>query len=101
MILGIDDAGRGPVIGPMILAGVLLTKEQENALNKIINEKGLKCKEEEPGELYVKHPAQALMYWKDKKSTYKTFRGDWVRTGDKVFEKEKNTDIQGGGSVAH
>ena len=28
------------------------------------------------------------MYWKDKKSTYKTFRGDWVRTGDKVFEKE-------------
>lgn len=55
---------------------------------KIINEKGVKCKEEEPGELYVKHPAQALMYWKDKKSTYKTFRGDWVRTGDKVFEKE-------------
>lgn len=32
LILGIDDAGRGPVIGPMILAGVLMTKEQEKSL---------------------------------------------------------------------
>ena len=34
MILGIDDAGRGPVIGPMILAGVLLTKEQEKIMKE-------------------------------------------------------------------
>jgi len=34
LILGIDDAGRGPVIGPMILAAVLLTKEQEAFLKK-------------------------------------------------------------------
>ena len=34
LVLGIDDAGRGPVIGPMILAGVLLTKEQEQILKK-------------------------------------------------------------------
>lgn len=32
LTLGIDDAGRGPIIGPMILAGVLLTKEQEKFL---------------------------------------------------------------------
>lgn len=31
-ILGIDDAGRGPLIGPMILAGVLLSYEQEKYL---------------------------------------------------------------------
>jgi len=34
LVLGIDDAGRGPLIGPMTLAGVLLTKEQEKLLKK-------------------------------------------------------------------
>jgi len=37
-VIGIDDAGRGPIIGPMILAGVLLTSEQE----KLIKNEGAK-----------------------------------------------------------
>ncbi|MFH1452067.1 MAG: ribonuclease HII [archaeon] len=32
MIIGIDDAGRGPVIGPMVLAGVLMDKKDEGIL---------------------------------------------------------------------
>ncbi len=34
-LIGIDDAGRGPLIGPMILAGVLIKKENEKELKKL------------------------------------------------------------------
>ena len=33
--LGIDDAGRGPVIGPMILAGCLMDEETETKLKRL------------------------------------------------------------------
>lgn len=35
LILGIDDAGRGPVIGPMVLAGCLISEEVQDALKKM------------------------------------------------------------------
>tara|TARA_Y100000310_G_scaffold171786_2_gene171957 strand:+ start:960 stop:1619 length:660 start_codon:yes stop_codon:yes gene_type:complete len=37
--IGIDDAGRGPVIGPMVLAGIMIDNEKEN---KILKEWGSK-----------------------------------------------------------
>ncbi len=33
--IGIDDAGRGPVIGPMLMAGVLVNEKQRKELKKI------------------------------------------------------------------
>lgn len=35
LILGMDEAGKGPVIGPMALAGCLVTKEEEKQLRRL------------------------------------------------------------------
>ena len=34
LILGIDDAGRGPVIGPMVLAGCLIDEKTEKEFKR-------------------------------------------------------------------
>jgi len=33
-ILGIDEAGRGSVIGPLVLAGVMIDEKDEQKLRK-------------------------------------------------------------------
>jgi len=34
-LIGVDDAGRGPVLGPMVLAGVLIEKQDEKILKEL------------------------------------------------------------------
>lgn len=34
-LIGVDDAGRGPVIGPLILAGVLIEEKEEGKLREL------------------------------------------------------------------
>lgn len=35
LLLGIDEAGRGPVVGPMVVAGCLIRKSSESELKKL------------------------------------------------------------------
>jgi ribonuclease HII len=32
LIAGVDDAGRGPIIGPLVIAGVLLLENHDREL---------------------------------------------------------------------
>jgi benzoate-CoA ligase len=37
----------------------------------------------EVGDLYIKGPSAALMYWSNREKTRATFLGEWIRSGDK------------------
>ena len=39
----------------------------------------------EIGDLYVRGPSAALMYWNNREKTRDTFRGEWTRCGDKYI----------------
>lgn len=49
-------------------------------------EDGLPVKQGEIGELYVRGPTNALMYWNNREKSRDTFRGEWTRCGDKYIE---------------
>ena len=67
----------------------------EGVKYKIVDENQKQCPPGTPGELYVSHPAQAVMYWKDTTASKQTFIGDWVRTGDIVIEKQSKLIYKG------
>ncbi|HSS28973.1 MAG TPA: benzoate-CoA ligase family protein, partial [Usitatibacter sp.] len=46
-------------------------------------EDGKAVKEGEIGDLYIRGPSAALMYWGDRVRSAETFQGAWTRTGDK------------------
>ena len=37
----------------------------------------------EPGDLYIKGPSAALMYWGNREKSRETFQGPWTKSGDK------------------
>lgn len=62
LILGIDDAGRGPVIGPMILAGCLIDSKHDRELKNlgVKDSKQLTQKRREFLEEKIKNLAQSF-----------------------------------------
>ncbi len=47
------------------------------------NEAGHPVADGELGDLYVKGPSAALLYWRDRERSRATFLGPWTRTGDR------------------
>ncbi|MFZ2738413.1 MAG: benzoate-CoA ligase family protein [Burkholderiaceae bacterium] len=50
---------------------------------RIVGDDGQLCADGEIGELHIKGPSAALMYWNNRAQTKATFAGEWTRSGDK------------------
>jgi benzoate-CoA ligase len=50
---------------------------------RIVGDDGRECGVGEIGELQIKGPSAALMYWNNRAKTKATFAGEWTRSGDK------------------
>jgi benzoate-CoA ligase len=47
------------------------------------DEAGHPVEDDEIGDLFIKGPSAAVMYWNNREKSRATFLGDWVRSGDK------------------
>jgi len=50
---------------------------------KLLDERGEPCAPGEVGDLYIKGPSAAMMYWCNREKSRDTFVGAWTRSGDK------------------
>ena len=55
---------------------------------KLIDDDGAPVKRGEIGELLVRGPTSAVMYWNNRAQSRSTFLGEWTRSGDKYLEDE-------------
>jgi benzoate-CoA ligase len=55
---------------------------------KLVGDDGMPVKKGEMGELLVKGPTSAIMYWNNREQSRATFLGEWTRSGDKYMEDE-------------
>jgi benzoate-CoA ligase len=55
---------------------------------KLVGDDGQPVKKGEMGELLVRGPSSAIMYWNNREQSRATFLGEWTRSGDKYIENE-------------
>ncbi|MFT3663955.1 benzoate-CoA ligase family protein [Piscinibacter sp.] len=52
----------------------------------------------EPGDLYIRGPSAAMMYWGNREKTRDTFQGGWTKSGDKYIRNADGSYTYGGRS---
>jgi len=53
---------------------------------RLVDETGAVVAQGEMGELQVRGPTTAIMYWNDRERSRSTFLGEWLRSGDKYMQ---------------
>jgi benzoate-CoA ligase family protein len=56
---------------------------------KLVGDDGQAVKKGELGELLVRGPTSAIMYWNNREQSRSTFLGEWTRSGDKYTEDDQ------------
>ena len=59
---------------------------------------GLAVPDGEPGDLYIRGPSAAMMYWGNRAKTRDTFQGGWTKSGDKYIRNADGSYTYGGRS---
>ncbi len=65
---------------------------------RIVGDDGAECGPGEIGELQIKGPSAAIMYWNNRAKTKATFAGEWTRSGDKYTRDADGYYTYGGRS---
>jgi len=65
---------------------------------RLVNEAGADAAPGEIGDLYVRGPSAAVMYWAQRDKSRATFQGEWTRTGDKYSIDERGCYVYAGRS---
>ena len=63
---------------------------------KLVDEQGNEVKQGELGELLIKGPTAANLYWNNRAKSRATFQGDWTRSGDKYVQDADGFYAYGG-----
>jgi benzoate-CoA ligase len=63
---------------------------------RIVDDSGYPVKQGETGELQVRGPSSAIMYWNNRERSHKTFHGPWTCTGDKYLQREDGRYVHAG-----
>ncbi len=56
---------------------------------RLVGDDGQEVPQGELGELHVRGPTSAIMYWNNRAKSRTTFLGEWTRSGDKYFQDEE------------
>jgi benzoate-CoA ligase len=65
---------------------------------KLLGENDLAVPQGEIGDLYIKGPSTALMYWGQRDKTRATFQGEWTKSGDKYLQNPSGCYVYAGRS---
>ena len=65
---------------------------------QLVNELGDSVTPGESGELQIKGPSSAALYWNNRPKSIDTFQGPWTRSGDKYYQNENGYYVYAGRS---